>query len=211
MESRTLGLNAPLLPGKRVFDIILSLTALFLLSPIFFLIALMIRLSSRGEIIYSQERLGLYGKTFKCYKFRTMVTDAEEKLGEVLKQNPDLKREWRAKQKLRRDPRILPLGKFLRKFSLDELPQVWNVLKGEMSIVGPRPYAIEQKDYLGRELHKILSTRPGITGLWQTSGRSTLTFHQRIELDGRYVETRSFLSDFLLILKTIPALLCAKD
>jgi exopolysaccharide production protein ExoY len=211
MESRILGLHHSSLSGKRVFDILFSLGLLALLSPLFLLIGLMIRLSSRGQIIYAHERLGLYGKTFKCYKFRTMVTDAEEILSEVLKQNPDLKKEWKTTQKLRKDPRVLKIGKFLRKSSLDELPQLWNVLMGEMSLVGPRPYALDQKIYLGREIHQILSIKPGLTGLWQTSGRSSLPFHQRIELDCKYVETRSFLSDTRLILKTIPTLLFAKD
>lgn len=211
MESRTLGLHSTSLSGKRLCDLLLSLSFLTLLSPLFLLIGLAIKLSSRGEIIYAQERLGLYGKTFKCYKFRTMVSDAEEILDEVLKQNPDLKKEWKATQKLRKDPRILKVGKFLRKSSLDELPQLWNVLVGEMSLVGPRPYALDQKVYLGRELHPILSIKPGMTGLWQTSGRSALPFHQRIALDRKYVETRSFLLDARLILKTIPTLLFSKD
>jgi len=140
-----------------------------------------------------------------------MYLDAEENLETLLKENPLLKKEWNQHQKLRDDPRIFPLGKFLRKTSLDEFPQFWNVIKGDLSIVGPRPYMTNQKNELGHYGYKILSIRPGITGLWQTSGRSRTTFKERVLLDAKYVDMQSFLFDIWLILRTIPLVLFSKD
>lgn len=195
---------------KRLFDILFSAFVLILLSPLLTLISLGILLSSQGSILYSQERLGRGGKKFKCLKFRTMHQNAEVKLRELL-QDEKLQVEWREKQKLLEDPRVFPLGRFLRKTSLDELPQFWNVLRGELSVVGPRPYMIEQKEEIGLFAQKILSTRPGITGLWQTSGRSSTSFKQRISLDAEYIDKRSFGLDLLLIVKTIPRVFFPKD
>jgi exopolysaccharide production protein ExoY len=189
--------------GKRLFDISCSCLLILLFFPIFLIVALLIR----KEIFYASERLGHHGKVFKCYKFRTMVIDADKKLDSVLKRNPNLKKEWVLKQKLKEDPRILPFGKFLRRSSIDELPQLWNVFKGDLSLVGPRPYTVDQRSYLGASSYKILSIRPGLTGLWQTSGRSRTTFQKRIELDLLYIEERSFLFDLYLLLKTIPTVL----
>lgn len=196
---------------KRVFDICFSLAVLVLLFPLFVLIAVGIALSSPGSIFYRQERLGRGERRFKCWKFRSMHIDADRKLIELLSHDPLLKREWEISQKLKDDPRIFPLGKFLRKTSLDELPQFWNVLKGDLSVVGPRPYMIAQREELGELAHKILSVKPGVTGLWQTSGRNKIPFQGRIELDARYVDRRSFFFDLYLIGKTIPAVLMPKD
>lgn len=196
---------------KRLFDIAFSLSALVLLFPLFSLIALAIRLSSQGNVIYTQARLGKEGRVFKCYKFRTMHPDADATLAEILQKDPAKRLEWEQNQKLRDDPRIFFLGHLLRKTSLDELPQFWNVLRGDLSIVGPRPYMVTQKESIGQMATTILAVRPGITGLWQTSGRSSTTFHQRIILDARYVESTSFSLDLLLILKTIPHVLFAKN
>jgi exopolysaccharide production protein ExoY len=198
-------------PLKRVFDFCFSLLSLILLSPLLIAIAIAIRCISRGNIIYAQPRLGRGGKIFICYKFRTMHLDAEEKLDSILSSNPRYKREWRHKQKLKNDPRIIPLGKWLRQTSLDELPQFWNVLKGDLSVVGPSPYMIFQKQDLGYFADKILSVRPGITGLWQTSGRSRTTFQKRIALDLEYIDKSSFPYDLFLILKTIPLLLFSRN
>lgn len=196
---------------KRLFDFCFSLTLLTLLAPLFIGIALIIRLTSHGKAIYVQPRLGRGGKVFKCYKFRTMYLDAEARLNDILLHNPQFQKEWLKKQKLKNDPRIFPLGKWLRHTSLDELPQFWNVLRGDLSIVGPRPYMVFQKSNLGSLTDKIMSVRPGITGLWQTSGRSRTTFQKRIALDAEYIDKCSFWYDLLLILKTIPQVLFPKD
>ena len=196
---------------KRIFDVIFSLSALLLISPLLILIAIGIKISSKGCVFFSQDRLKHGGQTFTCWKFRTMHENAEEILVELLEQNSDLKEEWQNKQKLKEDPRIFTLGKLLRKTSLDELPQFWNVLLGDMSVVGPRPYMVSQKDILGQHSEKILSMRPGVTGLWQTSGRSQTTFQTRIELDMRYVEEASFWYDLKLIFKTLPCMLFSQD
>jgi exopolysaccharide production protein ExoY len=196
---------------KRVFDLVFSTLLLAILSPLFLGIALAIRISCGGEAIYAQFRLGRGGKVFKCYKFRTMHTNADRILQRILSENPEMRQEWIKKQKLKNDPRIFPLGKWLRRTSLDELPQFWNVLKGDLSIVGPRPYMVSQKKYLKSQSSKILSVRPGITGLWQTSGRNETTFEHRMKLDIAYINHHSFGKDLVLILKTIPQVFMGKD
>lgn len=196
---------------KRLFDIFFALLALAAAFPLMLLIALGIRLSSSGPILYRQPRLGRNGRIFSCLKFRTMRVDAERQLSQLLCSNPILRLEWIKNQKLSHDPRVFPLGSFLRRTSLDELPQFWNILKGDLSVVGPRPYLVAQKSELGPQSFKILSVRPGLTGLWQTSGRSGTTFRQRIDLDAAYVEAKSFSLDLRLILKTIPAIFSTKN
>ena len=194
--------------AKRLFDIIFSFLALTLGLPLFVCLALLIRMGSRGPIVYSHQRVGRAGKIFPCYKFRTMWPDAAERLAELLAARPDLRIEWEESHKLKNDPRVTPLGAFLRKTSLDELPQFWNVLLGHLSVVGPRPLVRQEvEERLGEHAHTILAVRPGLTGLWQTSGRSSLSYAERIQLDLAYVETRSFWSDLLLIAKTIPVML----
>lgn len=197
--------------SKRFFDIAFSLCILSLLFPLFLFIAIAIRLSSPGQAIYTQSRLGKGGSIFKCYKFRSMHRDADAFLEEILEKNPLKRAEWEQNQKLRSDPRVFAFGQFLRKTSLDELPQFWNVLKGDLSVVGPRPYMISQKKNMGRLSKKILSVRPGITGIWQTSGRSSTSFHERLALDAGYVDSTSFWNDLILILKTIPQVLFSKN
>lgn len=196
---------------KRPFDILFSAAILLLLFPLFLLIALCILACSPGPIFYSQIRLGQRGKVFRCYKFRTMYIDADKRLRSLLTTHPHLQAEWNQNQKLKNDPRIFPLGKLLRKLSLDELPQFWNALKGDLSVVGPRPYMIQQRRELGPYAPTILSVRPGITGLWQTSGRSNTTFAKRIELDARYVEKSAFWYDLFIIIKTIPEIIFPKN
>lgn len=196
---------------KRGFDIVFSTCVLVFLSPIFVLIAISIFLFSPGKVLFSQERLGQGGKVFKCLKFRTMVPDAEESLDQILERFPMLKKEWQQTQKLRQDPRVFTWGRFLRKTSLDELPQFWNVLKGDLSVVGPRPYMTNQLEEMGSSASIILSIKPGITGLWQTSGRSQTNFRTRIALDKEYVDKQSFGYDLRLILKTIPVLFSSKN
>ena len=199
------------IPAKRAFDIFFSLLALILCSPFYLLIALAIRLTSRGKAFYSHERVGRGGKLFRCYKFRTMYQDAEKRLSNILANNPQLKKEWEETYKLKKDPRITPLGSFLRKTSIDELPQFWNVLKGDLSIVGPRPVvAAELSQHFGVKAAKILSIRPGITGIWQTSGRNDTCYTTRVKLDEKYVDNRNIMLDLKLIVKTIPKMISSK-
>lgn len=199
---------------KRGFDILFSLTALILGMPLFALIALAVKFSSSGPIFYSSLRIGRKGRLFKFWKFRTMHRDADQRLEVILNSNPELKREWKKYFKLRNDPRLTRIGHFLRKTSLDELPQFWNVFIGDLSIVGPRPYlpreAEEIRTILKQEMEKMFSVRPGLTGIWQTAGRSCLTFKERVLLEVGYASERSFLFDLKLIAKTIPILFFQK-
>lgn len=198
-------------PLKRIFDVLFSVAVLVFGLPVFCLIALAIRCTSRGNSVYSHERIGRGGKTFRCFKFRTMYTDADVKLRALLEKNPGLKREWDLTRKLKNDPRVTPLGRFLRKTSLDELPQFWNVLKGDLSIVGPRPVVKDEiSEYYGPKASKILSVRPGITGLWQVSGRNDTTYMTRIRLDEEYIDNHSFILDLKLVLKTIPTMIFSR-
>lgn len=199
------------IPLKRMFDIAFSLLVLVAASPIFFLIACAVRMTSKGKAIYSQERIGRGGKPFRCYKFRTMYPNADERLYELLQREPLLKEEWEIYHKLKNDPRITPFGYFLRRTSLDEVPQFWNVFKGDLSIVGPRPVVREElKKHLANKAEKILSIRPGLTGPWQVSGRSDISYNQRIMLDENYVEKQSLWWDLKLVLLTIPAMITSK-
>ncbi len=196
---------------KRTFDIIFSVIALIACIPVFVMIAIVIRLASAGPIIYSHERIGRGGKTFRCYKFRTMYPDADARLHELLASDLVMFKEWQDSRKLKKDPRIMPVGRILRKTSMDELPQFWNVLKGDLSIVGPRPLvACEVVSYLGDKASKILSVRPGLTCIWQVSGRNDVSYHKRIQLDEEYIDRQSLLLDVILILRTIPSMVFSK-
>ena len=206
-------------PIKRIFDILFSLLVLILFSPVYLIISLIILISSPHKVFYLSERIGRGGRIIKCIKFRTMYKDAEIILHKLLMQNNNLKNEWERYQKLKKDPRITPIGQLLRKTSLDELPQFINVLKGDLSIVGPRPFVLigpkdefhqEIKKYLGNKTKKILSIRPGITGLWQISGRSDLPIKQRLLIEEKYVDNQSFWMDIYLIFKTIPKIFFSK-
>lgn len=196
---------------KRTFDILFSIGALLVCLPIFILIGIVIRCSSKGPVIYSHMRVGRGGKKFKCYKFRTMYADADARLKDLLRANPSWMKEWQENRKLRRDPRVMPIGRLLRKCSLDELPQFWNVLRGDLSIVGPRPLvAYEVANYLGERASKILSVRPGLTCIWQVSGRNDVSYSKRIQLDEEYIDKQSFLLDLELIMRTIPSMVFSK-
>lgn len=196
------------LPLKRVIDLALGGALLVLLSPLFLLLWTLIRFSSKGPILFTDSRVGRGGRAFRCYKFRTMFTDAEQRLSEVLKSDPAARRQWHLARKLRHDPRITPVGYWLRRLSLDELPQLWNVMIGDMSLVGPRPVTqTEIEQYYSSKAAKILQVRPGITGLWQVSGRSRLSYHKRVALDEQYVDCRCLLLDLKILLRTIPAVL----
>jgi exopolysaccharide production protein ExoY len=196
---------------KRIFDIIFSFSALLFFLPFGIVIGLLIKISSPGPIFHKCRRVGKGGEPIDCWKFRTMVLNAPEKLKKILAQNPKLKKEWDTYYKLKNDPRIHPVGNFLRKTSLDEMPQFWNVLKGDLSVVGPRPVTEEEiQKYFREKAGKILSVRPGLTGIWQTSGRNLLTFDERIRLEEQYVDKQSLLLDLQIIFKTIPHIFFAK-
>jgi exopolysaccharide production protein ExoY len=196
---------------KRLFDGILGCALLLSFLPLFFLISLLIKCTSKGPVFYSSMRLGKGGKLIRCWKFRTMQVDAEKKLHDLLKHDARLRCEWMLYSKLKKDPRITPVGRWLRKTSLDEFPQFWNVVKGDLSLVGPRPYLIEEvENKMGKRAEKILSIRPGLTGLWQISGRNLLTLEERMRLEESYVDQRSFFLDLRLICKTIPRLFFPK-
>lgn len=191
--------------AKRLFDIFFSLFALVIFAPFFVLIGTILKVSSKGPIFYKSRRLGKDFKDIYCLKFRTMHTLADQKLFDLLEKHPSLKKEWQLYQKLKDDPRIHPFGKFLRKTSLDEIPQFLNVLKGDLSLVGPRPFDSNQVEkYLGKKAKKFLSVKPGLTGLWQVSGRNLLTMHERLLMEEYYIDHKSFLMDLKLVLKTIP-------
>jgi len=199
------------IPVKRLFDILFSLMALALGLPLFGLLAAIVKLSSKGPVLFGHERIGRGGRVFPCYKFRTMYEDADDRLKVLLAQNMDLRREWEANFKLKKDPRITPIGKFLRKTSLDELPQFLNVIKGDLSVVGPRPVVeLEVMKFLGPKASKILSIRPGLTCLWQVSGRSNTSYSRRIHLDEQYVDKRSLALDMKIIARTLPAMFGSK-
>ena len=187
---------------KRNFDIIMSLTAMVLLFPIFFIITIMIKIDSKGNIIYKHKRIGKNGKYIYLYKFRTMYTNSKEILEEILK-DPKVKEEWENNFKLDNDPRVTKVGKFLRKTSLDELPQLLNIFLGDMSIVGPRPVIDGEIEKYGIYKKKFLSVTPGLTGWWACNGRSCTSYKERIKLELYYVNHRSIKLDLLVILKTI--------
>ncbi len=195
---------------KRAFDICFSLGFLMLTSPLFLLVSTAIKLTSSGPIFYAQKRVGRNKKPFFIWKFRTMCVNADAILQDLL-QDPLVRNEWEKNWKLKEDPRTTRIGKFLRQKSLDELPQFWNVLKGEMSIVGPRPQVEDEvNQYFKEKAQKILSVRPGITGLWQVSGRNFLSRAERVCLDEHYVDNLSFMLDLHLIAKTIRVIFSSK-
>jgi exopolysaccharide production protein ExoY len=199
------------LPLKRLFDICFSLGALVVMSPLMLVLSLLIKITSRGPLIYSHKRLGRGGRPFSCYKFRTMYADADQRIKELLKSTPEVKEEWEKSFKLKNDPRVTPFGHFLRRTSLDEFPQFYNVLIGDLSVVGPRPIVEEEANKFYREKAlEILSIRPGLTGLWQVSGRSSTSYSERISMDLTYLKTRSLGLDLKLIAKTIPAMISSK-
>lgn len=196
---------------KRIFDIAFSLFALILGAPIFLLCALAIKLTSQGPIFYAHNRIGHQGKPFGCWKFRTMYVDAETKLQTLLATNASMRLEWNAYFKLKEDPRVTVVGKWMRKTSLDELPQFWNVLKGEMSLVGPRPLTRKEVDeYLKEKADKILSVKPGLTSFWAVKGRNQLTLEKRIKWELFYVDHRSFWLDLKLVFLTARTLFFTK-
>ncbi len=194
-------------PAKRAMDIALASIALAVLAPLMLVVAGLVRLTLGGRILFAQERVGTDGTRFTCYKFRTMPADADDLLKRHLLADPDAAIEWRETRKLRNDPRVGCLGNILRKSSLDELPQLLNVLRGEMSIVGPRPIVPAELAYYGRHASACFRARPGLTGMWQVSGRNRVAYRTRVALDRYYARNWSIWLDCRLLIQTIPALL----
>jgi exopolysaccharide production protein ExoY len=201
-------LSAPIgvLP-KRIIDIALALSGIILLAPLLVICYLLMVATSPGPVLFRHRRVGFNGKHVDCLKFRTMLVDAPERLHHLLESDPMAAREWAETRKLRRDPRITAIGAILRKSSLDELPQLFNVLKGDMSIVGPRPVTDEELERYTASVGAYLACRPGITGLWQVSGRSTTTYDKRVACDAFYAQNWSIALDVKILIVTVPALL----
>jgi Undecaprenyl-phosphate galactose phosphotransferase WbaP len=187
---------------KRLLDVTVALVALVAAAPVMLMIALLIRLTAGGPAIFAHSRVGFNGTPFRCYKFRTMVTNSDQVLHEYLSSNPQAAKEWQENRKLKRDPRITLLGEMLRKSSLDELPQLLNILRGDMSCVGPRPIVIDELQRYGACAGDYLRTRPGLTGLWQVTGRSTTDYSRRVSLDSHYVRNWSLWIDLIILLRT---------
>lgn len=204
---------------KRTLDLIFSFLILLFFSPLMILIGIVIKLTSKGPIFYTCTRVKHDFQLFDCYKFRTMYLDSDHQLKKLTCPSSPYFHEWKIYQKLKNDPRITPFGGFLRKTSLDELPQLFNVIKGDMSLVGPRPYVFfgakanfknELYSLYGKEIEQILKKKPGLTGLWQISGRNSLPLKKRIELDLNYVQKTTIQLDLLIILKTIPQMFSSR-
>ncbi len=190
---------------KRVMDVVLVLLALPVLLPLVGMVSLLVKMTSPGPIFFSHRRIRQNGAFFSMWKFRTMCVDSTAILEQHLKQHPEARAEWLATQKLRIDPRITPIGTFLRKCSLDELPQIWNVFTGTMSLVGPRPIVASEVEKYAGSFTSYCRVKPGLTGLWQVSGRSKLTYDARVALDCEYVREWSLTRDLVILSKTFSA------
>jgi undecaprenyl-phosphate galactose phosphotransferase len=196
---------------KQTIDILVGIMICFLLLPIMAVIALLIKLESKGKVFYTAQRLGKDNKEFLCYKFCTMYENNAAILAEYLKNNPEAEEEWHEYAKLRGyDPRVTSVGKWLRKFSLDELPQIFNVIKGEMSLVGPRPYLPAETEKMDFYQKTILIVKPGMTGLWQVSGRNEVNFEGRLKMDCWYIRNWSLWLDIIILFKTVKVVLTGK-
>jgi len=195
---------------KRSVDVAIAAAALLLLLPLLLLIAVLIKFCNGGPVLYCQERIGHNGRSFRCWKFRTMRPDSESVLREHLRRSPEAAGEWNREHKLKNDPRVTALGAVLRQLSIDELPQLMNILRGEMSIVGPRPVVVDELQRYGQDAVFYFRARPGLTGAWQVSGRNDISYERRVALDRQYVESWSLLVDVIIIVRTIPVVLLAK-
>ena len=189
--------------AKRLFDVSVALVAVLCLAPLMLLVALLVRTTSRGPVFFCHERIGRHGRRFPCIKFRTMASDAEARLRAVLESDPAARSEFATTWKLRNDPRVTRVGRFLRRTSLDELPQFVNVLVGHMSLVGPRPIVRDELALYGEHADAYLSVRPGVTGPWQVSGRNDVSYERRVDLDVRYIATMSLRCDVRLLVRTV--------
>ena len=189
---------------KRVFDLVISTIGLIILSPIFLILAIIVKLDSKGPVFFAHTRYGKNGKKFKMYKFRTMYENVQDMINDF---TPEQMKEWKENFKLQDDPRITKVGKFLRKTSLDELPQIVNIIKGDLSIIGPRPVIEEELEKYGENKEKFLSVTPGLTGYWQANGRSSTTYEQRMEMELYYIDHISPKLDFKIFFKTIESVI----
>ena len=197
--------------AKRGMDIVVAGLALLLLFPVVAIVAIVVRLALGAPVLYGHRRVGLHGREFVCFKFRTMATDGDQILQKHLDENPAAAQEWLERRKLKNDPRVGPVGRFLRRTSLDELPQLFNVLRGDMSCVGPRPVVPEELIQYRCHVRHYLSGRPGITGIWQVSGRSSTSYKTRVTLDTLYVRRWSLARDVGILLMTVPAVFRTRD
>lgn len=195
---------------SRMLDICVAFLLILTIMPVFMILCLAIWSHDGGSPIFAHRRVGRGNKLFPCLKLRTMVVDSEKRLEELLRSDPSAAFEWHMHQKLRNDPRITPLGAFLRKTSLDELPQLINVLVGHMSLVGPRPIVVAEAPRYGRYFKFYCAVRPGITGLWQVSGRNDVSYRRRVAIDTLYVRSRSIFVDLAILTRTLPAVLSAR-
>ena len=194
---------------KSVFDLVAALIILVLTSPLLILIAFLVSLDG-GMFIFGHRRVGRGGREFRCLKFRTMQVDADAILAKALADDPAAAAEWAANHKLRNDPRVTRIGRFLRVTSLDELPQLLNVIRGEMSLVGPRPIVQAEVARYGRDINSYIKVKPGLTGLWQVSGRSDTSYRERIQYDVEYVRTWSLWRDLVILLRTVQVIAMRK-
>ncbi|ESY89786.1 MULTISPECIES: sugar transferase [unclassified Mesorhizobium] len=203
------GTTNPRLGGisKRFMDLVVAISALVMAAPVMIVVALLIRITTGGPAMFSHSRVGFGGKPFNCYKFRTMVANSDEVLKAYLEANPQVTAEWEETHKIRDDPRVTSLGWILRKSSLDELPQLFNVIRGDMSCVGPRPIVKDELKRYGDHLEEYLRTRPGVTGLWQVSGRSSMDYPSRVALDSQYVRNWSIWLDLAILFRTVFAVM----
>jgi exopolysaccharide production protein ExoY len=196
---------------KRVFDLLSVIVILVLFGWLMVLIAIAIRMGGGSQIIYGHTRVGRKGRHFQCYKFRSMVPNSAEVLRDLLARDPEARQQWQRDFKLKDDPRITRIGRFIRKTSLDELPQLWNVVTGEMSIVGPRPVVQNEFDYYyGDAREHYLAVPPGLTGLWQVSGRNDLDYSERIRLDISYVDNWNVFTDFIIVMRTVKVMVARR-
>ena len=195
---------------KRLFDVTAATVILLMLTPLCLFTATAIWITSGAPVLYGHERIGLGGRRFRCWKFRTMSSNSAEILRRHLEHDDAARAEWSASRKLRRDPRITRFGSVLREYSVDELPQLLNVILGDMSLVGPRPVVEDELSYYGKKVEAYFSARPGITGLWQVSGRSDTDYARRVEFDAEYVRSWSLGRDMRILLRTVPAVLGAR-
>lgn len=196
---------------KRAFDIVFALGLLLFLAPLVAICVLMVRLSGPGPILFRHIRIGLGGQQFQCFKFRTMKQLAEQNLDAILLGSVSSREEWMLYHKIKQDPRTTPVGRFMRQYSLDELPQLINVLRGEMSIVGPRPIVHAEVPRYGADFVHYCAVKPGLTGLWQVSGRHALSYEERVMLDAHYAKSRSLIGDLTIVLRTVPVVVLGQN
>jgi exopolysaccharide production protein ExoY len=194
----------------RILDITLALLLLLFMAPLMLILCLLIAITDPGPVFFAHRRVGRNGRAFHCLKFRSMAVDAEQRLRDLLASDPSAREAWRRDHKLPNDPRITPLGRFLRRSSLDELPQLVNVLMGDMSLVGPRPITMDERRHYGRYFEHYCRVPPGLTGIWQVSGRSNTSYRRRVAMDVCYVRNNSPLLYLSILTRTVPAVLLAR-